>query len=136
MPRTAELSFVLAVVSCLVMSTACPAAWKAHDVQQLNGNAERLKLPARFQTVTESWHRVVAVPYIVYMSEKDRVLMLVSCDYPHQAMTLTSEDRGDTWSEPRFVHTDEAGKGDTGMGIGLVHLGNGKSPASDVIAAP
>ena len=125
--RTAGLSFVLAVVSCLVMSTTCSAEWKTHDVQQLNGSAERLKLPAQFQIMTESWHRVVAVPYIVYMPEKDRVLMLVSCDIPHQAMVLESDDHGDTWSEPRLVHSDEAGKGDTGIGLGLAYLGSGNA---------
>jgi len=98
-----------------------------HDIQQLNGKAERIKLPARFQIVTESWRRVVAVPYIVYMPEKDRVLMLVSCDYPHQAMVLTSDDRGGTWGEPSYVHTDAAGKGDTGMGVGLAYVGRGKA---------
>ena len=103
------------------------ADWQTHDIQQLNGKADRIKLPAKCQIVTESWRRVVAVPYIAYMPEKDRVLMLVSCDVPHQAMVLTSDDRGATWSEPRFVHTDEAGTGDTGMPVALAYLGRGKA---------
>ena len=103
------------------------AGWKPHDIQQLNGKADRIKLPANSQIVTESWNRVVAVPYIVYMPEKDRVLMLVGCDTPHQAMVLTSDDRGAAWTQPWFVHTDQAGKGDTGLGVGLAYVGRGKA---------
>ena len=101
--------------------------WKMHDIQQLNGKAERIKLPAKLRIVTESWHRVVAVPSIAYIPEKDRVLMLVSCDNPHQAMVLTSDDRGATWSEPGYVHTDETGESDVGFGVGLVYVGRGKA---------
>ncbi|GIS59342.1 MAG: hypothetical protein CM1200mP2_15670 [Planctomycetaceae bacterium] len=36
-----------------------------------------------------------AVPYIVNMPEKDRVLMLVGCDYPHRAFVLTSDDQAE-----------------------------------------
>jgi hypothetical protein len=69
----------------------------------------------------------VAVPYIVYMPEKDRVLMLVSCDYPHRAMVLWSDDRGASWSAPKYVHTDSEGKPDTGMGVSLTYLGKGRA---------
>ncbi len=82
---------------------------------------------ARIQIVTESWRRVVAVPYIVYIPEQDRVLMLVSCDYPHQAMVLWSDDHGATWGHPQYVHTDASGRPDTGMGTGLTYLGNGRA---------
>ena len=63
------------------------AQWKPHTVRQLNGRAGGIKQGAKFQILTESWNRVVAVPYIVYMPEKDRLLMLVSCDY-RQATTV------------------------------------------------
>lgn len=109
--------------------------WKEHEIQQLNGQTDRIKLPAKFQILTENWtgrwteqwNRVAAVPYIIYIPEKDRVLMLVSCGNPHQAMILASDDHGDTWSDPQYVHTDETGNGDTGMGIGLAYLGEGKA---------
>ena len=74
---------------------------------------------------------MVAVPYIVYMPEKDRLLMLVSCDYPperkpvHYAMVLASDDRGVTWSEPRPVHRSADGK-PVGLGVALTYLGQGK----------
>ena len=109
--------------------------WKTHEIHQLNGKAERIKLPANFQIVTESWtgrwteswNRVAAVPYITYIPEKDRVLMLVSCGNPHQAVILASDDHGVTWSEPGYVHTDETGKSDTGLGVGLAYVGRGKA---------
>ena len=108
--------------------------WNTHEIQQLNGQAERIKLSGKFQILsenwigrwTEEWNQVAAVPYIVYFPEKDRVLMMVSCGNPHQTVILTSDDHGATWSEPWYVHTDENGKSDTGLGVGLVYLGNGK----------
>ena len=111
---------------CVALAVAAHAEWKAHDVYLLNGDAAPIAVPSQYQLVTEKWDRVVAVPYIVYMPERDRVVMLVSCDYPHQAMVLSSDDRGATWSTPNFVHLGGDGKPDTGMGIGLTYLGGGK----------
>ena len=93
------------MIAASPMSSAGLAAWRSHEVRQLNGQAKQIRLPARLQIVTERWNRVVAVPYIVYMPEKDRLLMLVGCDYPHHPMVLTSGDRGATWTAP----TREAG---------------------------
>ncbi len=67
----------MAVVSCLVMCATSSAQWKTHDIQQLNGKAERIKLPAKLQILTESWtgnwreswNQVAAVPYITYIPE-------------------------------------------------------------------
>ena len=91
----------------------------------MNGTGGEIRLPAQFQMVTESWNRVVAVPYIIYMPEKDRLLMLVNCDYPHHAEVLFSDDRGASWSSPKpaFVGTD--GKPVAGMGTSLCYLGEG-----------
>ncbi len=105
--------------------------WKNHTVIRLNPDGEPIERPARSQIVTESWNRVTAVPHIVYMPEKDRVLMLLSCDYPgspwvHFAMVLFSDDRGATWSEPACVHTDAQGNPACGLGHGLTNLGGGR----------
>ena len=100
--------------------------WRPHVVRQTNGTDALVEIPAQFQIVTEAWNRVVAVPYIVYMPEKDRLLMLVSCDYPHHAMTLISDDRGATWTEPKPVRLDAEGKTLPGLGIGLTYLGEGR----------
>jgi hypothetical protein len=79
------------------------------------------------QIVTESWNNLVRGPWIVYMPEKDRLLMLISFGQaPHHAMILTSNDHGDTWSEPRYVHTNAAGEPDAVYGLGLTYLGKGK----------
>jgi hypothetical protein len=102
------------------------AQWHPHEIRQLNGTAGRIRLPARLQIVTESWNRVVAVPYIVNMPEKDRLLMLVGCDYPHRAFVLTSDDRGATWTDPRPARVGNDGKPSIGMGTGLANLGKGK----------
>ena len=118
------MRFVL--ILFLGVSSASLAAWQPHEVRLLDGDKE-VRVPAQLQIVTEAWNRVVAVPYIAYLPEKDRVLMLVSCDYPHQAMVLWSDDHGATWTPPKFVHTDAEGKPDTGMGTSLTYLGDGKT---------
>ena len=102
------------------------AQWQTHEVRQLNGKSAALRLPARFQIVTESWDRVVAVPFLVNMPEKDRLLLLVGCDYPHRAFVLTSDDRGATWTDPRPARIGGNGKPSIGMGTGLAYLGGGK----------
>jgi hypothetical protein len=99
--------------------------WKQHEVRQLAGKASSVRLPARFQIVTESWNRVVAVPYLVNMPDKDRLLMLVGCDYPHHPEVLFSDDRGATWSKPQPAILDADGKPLPALGTGLCYLGNG-----------
>ena len=114
------------------MALSCHAEWKPHKVKQLDGDAVAAGLPAEHQIVSASWQRptiphTVSMPYLVYMPEKDRLLMLAYCDRnPSNAMTLFSDDRGATWSEPQYVHTDAEGKSDVGIGIGLTYLGRGR----------
>jgi uncharacterized lipoprotein YddW (UPF0748 family) len=100
--------------------------WQPHEVRQLAGKAGSVRLPARFQIVTESWNRVVAVPYLVNMPEKNRLLMLVGCDYPHRAFVLTSDDCGATWTDPRPARIGDDGKASIGLGTSLAYLGKGK----------
>ena len=110
------------------------ANWKDHEIQQLNGSAERIKLPAKFQILTENWtgrwieqwNQVAGAPYIVYIPEKDQVLMMVGVGNPHQAVLLSSDNHGETWSEPWYVHTDENGESDTGLGVEFTYVGDGK----------
>jgi hypothetical protein len=118
--------FLCMLLGGLAMCSMASAQWKPHVVRQLNGRSGVVELAAQSQVVTEGWNRVAAVPYIVYMAERDRVLMLVSCDYPHHAMVLWSDDRGATWTEPRDVHADAEGKPDTSLGLCLTYLGQGK----------
>lgn len=127
--RLAQLSacFLWAIGS----SPLFAAPWQAHVVRQYNGSSAEVELSAKRQIVSETWNRVAAVPYLVYMPEKDRLLMLVSCDYPpdrkpvHYAMVLTSDDHGVTWSDPRPIGRDEQGRM-VGLGVGLTYLGHGQ----------
>lgn len=108
--------------------------WKDHQIQQLNGRGERIELPAKLQIVTESltglwleqWNQVAAVPNMIYLPERDQILLMASCGNPHQAVILTSDDHGATWSEPRYMHTDAAGNSDTGLAVGLVSVTAGQ----------
>jgi hypothetical protein len=122
--------FSMRVLSFMLLTTTGVTAaradeWRAHAVRQMNGTAAEIQLPAQFQIVTEPWNRVVAVPYIVYMPDKDRLLMLVGCDYPHHAEVLFSDDRGDTWSSPQPAILGQDGKPVPALGTGLCYLGQG-----------
>ena len=125
MIRNFILRFVFTIYVVSITSSFVIAEWQQHEVRQQNGKDQQFRLPARFQIVTESWNRVVAVPYIIYMQEKDRLLMLVGCDYPHKAFILTSNDRGSNWTDPRPTSLDKDGQPLAGMGTGLAYLGNG-----------
>ena len=135
MVRNLMWRIILTLGVALIASSTGVAEWQQHEVRQQNGKDPQIRLPAQFQIVTESWHRVVAVPYIIYMSEKDRLLMLVGCDYPHRAYILTSDDRGASWTDPYPALVDKDGKplaivgaglgGD--LGTGLAYLGDGNA---------
>jgi hypothetical protein len=111
----------------LFVSSVGWAEWQSHEIRQLNGHEKQIRLPAKLQIVTEKPKRVVAVPYIIYMPEKDRLLMLVACDMPHRAFVLESNDRGATWTEPRPVAVDAAGKPSVNLSTSLAYLGRGKA---------
>ena len=113
------------LILCLMIPSIGLAQWKQHTIRQLNGRAEQIRLKARFQIVTESWNRVVAVPYIANLG-KDRLIMLIGCDYPHRSYVLTSKDGGGTWTQPRTAKLDKNGKPGIGLGTALQHLGNGR----------
>lgn len=117
-------SRVLVVIATLLLfAPPSPAEWGAHTVRLLNGAQAPIPIAARRQIVSESWKRVVAVPYIVYMPEKQRLLMLVGCDYPHHPEVLHSDDQGATWSAPQRVLAD--GVPVDGLGTCLTYLGGG-----------
>lgn len=99
--------------------------WQAHEVRQINGTAGEVRLPAQLQIVTRDWNRVVAVPYLAYVPEKDRLVLLVGCDYPHHAEVAFSDDRGATWSSPRPALIGSDGKPTAGLGTSLCYLGDG-----------
>lgn len=115
------------LLTLLTTTTSVSASgWNDHTVRLLNGANPDFPVSAKLQIVTESWNRVVAVPYIVYMPEKKRVLMLVGCDYPHHPEVLHSDDEGATWSPPRTILFDKEWKGIDGLGTDLTYLGKGR----------
>lgn len=114
------------ILSGMLAASLCSAEWKTHEVRLLNGAQPEVRIPAQIQIVSEAWNRVVAVPYIVYMPENDRVLMLVGCDYPHHPEILSSDDHGATWSNPKRVSAGADNKPVEGLGTSLTYLDNGK----------
>ena len=100
--------------------------WIYHEVHQLAPENYGVRfIPARFQIVSEQWNRVVACPYLVYMPEKDRLVLGVSCDWPHRAFIMFSDDHGATWSEPQPVAPPSSETGHKMM-LSLTYLGQGK----------
>jgi hypothetical protein len=93
--------------------------WKPHQIQRFTDQVN--KLPAKLQIVSLAWNRVAAVPYIVYMPEKDRLAMLIVCDSPHHAFLLFSDDHGATWTEPKRANPEM-----DIWGVGLAYLGDGQ----------
>jgi hypothetical protein len=124
---TCAVSNVLSAAGKELRASGNATSWKPHEVRQLNGRRQQKELPAQFQVVTEKWAEIALAPWMVYMPEKDRLLMLANRGRPHQAALTFSADRGATWSPPKYLHTDAAGKPDTGLGVGLTYLGNGKA---------
>ena len=84
-------------------------------------------LPAEMQWISRSWNGQNAqMPYLAYLSERDRLLMLVECGKtPIGSALITSDDHGKTWSPRRWLSLDKAGKPNA-FALGLTYLGQGK----------
>lgn len=108
--------------------------WKAHTIMQLNGHERKINLDARFQIMSETWNRITVGPNLIYMPDKDRLLMSVNMDHGvnfhpvHYAMVTISDDRGMNWSNPEPVKRDKDGNPDSNInGIGAAtYLGQGR----------
>jgi hypothetical protein len=95
--------------------------WRDHVVRQRAGKGKEVRLPAKLEMVSEDLNHFMAVPYLAYLPEKNRLLLLVGSDYPHCAETLTSDDLGLTWTPPKRVDPATGG-----LGIGLTNLDSGR----------
>ena len=114
--------------------------WQAGSIVQLGRDGGETELPAQKQILSESWNRVTCCPHLVYLPEKDQIIMVLSFDYDelmsqpgmidksmlHHAMVLYSDDEGETWTDPVYVHTDADGKPDSGLAHALTYFGNGR----------
>ena len=132
-----RLAFSIVVMWCSITSVPCQAEWKPHDIQVVNGNAGRITLPARIQIVNEKWIPLAAMdentfgaevrmPYLVYLPEKKRLLMMVSVSHPGgapYAVIIASDDLGATWS---YLLSPNQSAGPLWGGFGLTYLGNGR----------
>jgi hypothetical protein len=103
-----------------------PFGQRAHVVLQLDGDKQPVAIPAEMQWISESWNGDNAqMPYLVYLPEKDQLLMLVQCGQPIHSALITSADRGTNWSARRWLSTDTAGQ-PNGVGLGLTCLSEGR----------
>lgn len=131
----------LLIVACLAFSFhECRVAGAAevkshpfdvreHVVWQLNIGGKPVGLPAEIRLVTEAWNVEEAkMPYLAYMPEKDRVLMMLSVH--RKTALIHSDDRGTTWSERRWLHVGDDGRPNARPG-GLTYLGQGKLVAAE-----
>jgi hypothetical protein len=100
-----------------------------YHISQTNGDREPASLAAEIQWISKTWDCSASrMPYLVYMPEKDRLLMLVTC---HKASaTIHSDDHGRTWSDRRWLCLDENGQPKTRANA-LTYLGQGKLLATD-----
>jgi len=99
--------------------------WKPITIQRLTGTTHPDSIPALGQIITERWNRIIRAPYMVYLPEQDRLLILASCDFPLRPMILSSDDHGATWTEPKVTHPFSADARHQ-VGVGLTYLGGGK----------
>ncbi|MFA6240120.1 MAG: sialidase family protein [Candidatus Hydrogenedentales bacterium] len=96
-----------------------------HVVRQFVNEKQSILAPAKITWISQPWGGENAqMPYIVYMPEKDRLLMLVECGSPIHSALIESDDHGETWSARRWLSTDKDGNPNAG-GLGLTYLGNG-----------
>ena len=89
------------------------------------------------QIVTETSEQSVTLPYLAYIPESQKLLLLVTCGFPHQVNLMTSDDLGTTWSDPRPILPDDPekrswlGLGITWLGAGRLALAASASPSSE-----
>ena len=103
-----------------------PFGQREHVVFRLDGEKKASTLPAEMQWISQPWHGENAqMPYLIYLPEKDRLLMLVESGQPIHSAFITSDDHGKTWSPRRWLSVDSTGQ-PNGVGLGLTHLGRGR----------
>jgi hypothetical protein len=107
-----------------------PFGQREHTVQRMNGESEPTSIPAEIQWISEPWFREKAdenaqMPYLTFLPEKDRVLMLVETHQPIRTAFIHSDDHGRTWSERKWLSTDADGQ-PIGVALGLTNFGGGK----------
>ena len=95
--------------------------WRRHTVIRYEPYLQvgNQKLAALRQVIENDTGSVTGVPSMVYMPEKDQLLMLMMWDKRPQL--LSSNDHGATWAGPRPIAEIKSGSA-----MWLAYLGNGK----------
>ena len=92
------------------------SAWESQRVT-VSGDGDAVVVSTdHCRIITEHLDRMTCVPYLTYLAERDRLLMLLSGGDPSQPMVMSSDDHGETWSDPRSV---VIGKGEARHWLGL-----------------
>ena len=119
----------VADVSAIVGDANSPPkpGWHRYRVAQLDGDRKHIEAEAQFQVVNAAWGREnMQMPYLIYMPERKRLLMIAAWGPPPvHAIVTFGDDMGTTWSERRWLHTDALGAPDVGAVVGPTYLGNG-----------
>jgi hypothetical protein len=103
-----------------------PFGQREHLVLQLDGEKKPVARRAEMQWISQPWNGENAqMPYLVYLPQKDRLLMLVQCGQPIHSAIIASDDHGKTWGPRQWLSVDGSGQ-PNGVGLGLTDLGNGK----------
>lgn len=103
-----------------------PLGQREHVVLRLDGEKKPVAIRAEMQWISQTWNGENAqMPYLVYLPEKDRLLMLVQSGQPIHSAFITSDDHGKTWSQRQWLSVDAAGQ-PNGIGLGLTRLSRGK----------
>lgn len=102
--------------------------WQKHNVVRLNGSARSLAIPAQFYLIGGEWDFSNSqMPYLVYLPERKTLMLAAEVGPPSVKTILTfSADFGKTWTKPKWMHTDAAGKPDLMASTEMTYLGNGK----------
>ena len=108
------------------MHSRVAGRWQLHEIRQLGPEGAEYNQPALLQIVTAHWNRVAAYPYMAYMPEKDRLIMLVTRDDLWRPMVIFSQDHGASWSHPEPVITSPPSDAGRIHALGMAYLGGGK----------
>ena len=103
-----------------------PFGQREHVVLQLDLEKKPAVRAAQMEWISQPWNGENAqMPYLVYLPQKDRLLMLVECGQPIHSAFISSDDHGKTWSPRQWLSVDATGR-PNGVGLGLTWLGGGK----------
>jgi hypothetical protein len=101
-----------------------------HVVYQLNGEKGPIVQQAEMHWISKPWTAEGAsVPFMVFMPEKNRVLMLMGCQKAAFSAIVTSDDYGKMWSPRRWLSVDSAGQPNANGALSLTYLGQGRLAA-------